>query len=151
MSATFRQATIEDMPFILSANHDINAHSHLHEEALEERLKKDLFSTPAKAYVLIVEFNGTPIGLTLYSQTYFANEGAILWVSQTYIAPKYRNRRDRFILQIVHKMKAVAKELDCTHICYAVSNENDVPRKLSFKLGAKALDDFTMFALPVTV
>lgn len=146
---TIRTAEIKDLDFILKANFAINEKSSQENVDIKKRMGDDLFSDTPKAYVIIAEFENKLVGMALYSTCYFANEGEIMWVSQMYVEPEYRNRKQWIAPALMSELIALAQEKGWDNICWATSTDNNIPKKLSQKIGAKALDNFMMYALNI--
>lgn len=144
-----RTAEAKDLDFIVKANAAINEKSSQVQTDIEARLKNDLFSKQAKAWAVIAEVEGEPVGMALYSTSYFANEGEIMWVSQMYVEPSFRNRKQWIAPAVMSGLINAAQEKGWDYICWATATDNNIPKKLSQKIGAKALDNFVMYALPI--
>lgn len=146
---TIRTAEIKDLDFILKANFAINEKSSQENVDIKKRMGDDLFSDTPKAHAMIAEFEDKLVGVVLYSTCYFANEGEIMWVSQMYVEPEYRNRKQWIAPALMSELIALAQKKSWDNICWATSKDNNIPKKLSQKIGAKALDNFMMYALNI--
>lgn len=144
-----RAAEAKDLDFVLKANAEINAKSSQVQSDIKSRLKEDLFGKKPKAWGVIAEVDGEPVGMALYSTSYFANEGEIMWVSQMYVEPSFRNRKQWIAPAVMSGLINTAQEKGWDYICWATATDNNIPKKLSQKIGAKALDNFVMYALPI--
>lgn len=144
-----RKAEEKDFDFILKANAEISEKGSNSVLKDVERLKRDLFEKPSKAEVIVAEADGKTVGMALYSTSYFANEGELMWVSQMYVEPSYRNRKQWVAPALMSELIKIAQNSGWEYICWATDTGNNIPQKLSQKLGAKALDNFVMFALPL--
>ena len=144
-----RNAKQEDFEFILKANKAVSEKSSNTILKDVERFKKDLFGKPAKAKVIIAEVEEQVVGMALYSTTFFANEGELMWVSQIYVEPHFRNRKQWIAPALMAELIKIAQKKRWSYICWATDIGNNVPKKLSQKLGAKALENFVMYALPL--
>lgn len=144
-----RNAKQEDFEFILKANKAVSEKSSNTILKDVERFKKDLFGKPAKAKVIIAEVEEQVVGMALYSTTFFANEGELMWVSQIYVEPHFRNRKQWIAPALMAELIKIAQKKGWSYICWATDIGNNVPKKLSQKLGAKALENFVMYALPL--
>lgn len=89
------------------------------------------------------------MGMALYATTYFANEGELMWVSQMYVEPRFRNRKQWIAPALMSELIKIAQEKGWAYICWATDIGNNIPKKLSQKLGAHALENFVMYALPL--
>ncbi len=144
-----RDAKVEDFGFILEANAAILEKNSDMVSQNEEKLKKDLFGRQAKAKVVVAEVEGKTVGMALYAKTYFANVGELMWVSQMYVEPHFRNRKQWIAPALMAELIKIAQKKKWEYICWATDIGNNIPKKLSQKLGAKALDNFMMYALPL--
>ena len=144
-----RNAKLEDFEFILKANKAVSEKSSNTVLTDVERLKKDLFSRPAKAKVIIAEVDEKVVGMAMYSTIFLANEGEMMWVSQMYVEPHFRNRKQWIAPALMAELIKIAQKKKWEYICWATDIGNNIPKKLSQKLGAKALDNFMMYALPL--
>ena len=127
-----RKAREADFEFILEANAAVSEKGSNTVLRNAERLKKDLF-----------------VGMALYATTYFANEGELMWVSQMYVEPRFRNRKQWIAPALMSELIKIAQEKGWAYICWATDIGNNIPKKLSQKLGAHALENFVMYALPL--
>ena len=144
-----RKAREADFEFILEANAAVSEKGSNTVLRNAERLKKDLFGKTARAAVIIAEVEGQAVGMTLYATTYFANEGELMWVSQMYVEPRFRNRKQWIAPALMSEPIKIAQEKGWAYICWATDIGNTIPKKLSQKLGAHALENFVMYALPL--
>lgn len=142
-----RTAEEKDFDFLIKANAMISEKdSHTKLENID-RFKNDLFQNPVKAFAIIAEVEGVVAGMALYSTNYFANEGELMWVSQMYVEPQFRNSKQWIAPALMAQLIKIAQEKGWDYICWATDTANAIPQKLSKKLGAKALDNFVMYAL----
>ena len=72
-----------------------------------------------------------------------------MWVSQMYVEPHFRNRKQWIAPALMAELIKIAQKKKWEYICWATDIGNNIPKKLSQKLGAKALDNFMMYALPL--
>ena len=144
-----RKACEADFEFILEANAAVSEKGSNTVLKDTERLKKDLFGKTARAAVIIAEVEGQAVGMALYATTYFANEGELMWVSQMYVEPRFRNRKQWIAPALMSELIKIAQEKGWAYICWATDIGNNIPKKLSQQLGAHALENFVMYALPL--
>lgn len=144
-----REAKPEDVEFIIEANFAVFGKNSDNLREDEKKLRKDLFGRQAKAKVIIAEVEEKVVGMALYATTYFAGQGELMWVSQMYVNPHFRNRKQWVAPALMSELIKIAQEKKLSYICWATDIENNIPKKLSQKLGAKALENFMMFALPL--
>ena len=106
-----RKAREADFEFILEANAAVSEKGSNTVLRNAERLKKDLFGKTARAAVIIAEVEGQAVGMTLYATTYFANEGELMWVSQMYVEPRFRNRKQWIAPALMSELIKIAQEM----------------------------------------
>ena len=143
-------ATTLDFDFILRANREISGESNQKEmdEQSRVRLREDIFGVAPKCRVIIAESSaGEAVGMALYSTTYFANEGQIMWVSQIYVAPAHRRHIATGLL--MRRLRAVAVENGWPYICSGIDNDNLVSRNTVVKAGGELLEQFRIFSVKV--
>jgi len=137
-----------DIDFIIEANVAINEISGSTALAgLRQRLNADIFSDEPKAYVIIAEMDGRPVGMALYSWTYFANDGRIMWLSQVYVKPEYRRHRVAFAL--FRELKNAAAAGGAHAIVGGVDSENLRAMKVYNFIGAQALDKYKLMCCKI--
>ncbi|MCL2473567.1 MAG: GNAT family N-acetyltransferase [Alphaproteobacteria bacterium] len=134
-----RTAQETDFKFILQANRDINAHSHLGEMDLQNqnRLKQDLFGENPKCWAVIAEIDNKPVGMALYSTTYWTNNGQIMWVSQIYTSPEYRHQG--IATELNEKLCEIAALNGWSRVCCGIEETNLASQKTFIRAGGKVL------------
>lgn len=129
-----RQATRLDIAYIVQANQAIEGER---AKLTKELLLRDVFCATPKAFILLVEDRGQPVGMAFYAFTYWASEGPILWVSQMYIEPEYRGGKVLYALR--NELFQQAKEAGAKHLVWATHSTADRSNKLWERIGAKDL------------
>ena len=77
--------------FILHANNEINNTNNIKQtNCLEQNIDKDYFCANPKFQCLVAEIDNKPVGMVLYSNFYWANDGEVLWISQMFVEEEYR-------------------------------------------------------------
>jgi GNAT superfamily N-acetyltransferase len=114
--------------------------------ATEELIRSALFGNPPLAEALIGEMEGHPAGFALFFHnfsTFLGKPG--LYVEDVYVDPAYRGRGlgRAFFLHLA----ALARERGCGRMEWAVLDWNE--RAITFyrNLGARPLEDWTLFRL----
>lgn len=127
-----RKACEADFEFILEANAAVSEKGSNTVLKDTERLKKDLFGKTARAAVIIAEVEGQAVGMALYATTYFANEGELMWVSQMYVEPRFRNRKQWIAPALMSELIKIAQEKGWAYICWATDIGNNISGKNRF-------------------
>jgi GNAT superfamily N-acetyltransferase len=141
-------ATERDVPQILELIQGLAEYERLSHvvEADEDRLRRTLFGDRPVAEVLMAfdadECVAFAVFFTNYS-TFLAKPG--LYLEDLYVKPDAR--RKGIGLQLLKRLAAIARERDYGRMEWSVLDWNDPAIDFYKKLGAVALDDWTMFRL----
>jgi GNAT superfamily N-acetyltransferase len=95
MSLSIRPATAGDVALILKFISDLAEYEKLlHEvKATEADILRDLFGAAPKAFSQIAEWDGKPVGFTLWFYTYSTFQGrAGIWLEDLYVEPGLRGK-----------------------------------------------------------
>ncbi len=141
-----RTATESDIPLILTfiralADYEKLAHAVV---ATEELLHATLFGEKRYAEVLIGEEDGTPVGFALFFHnysTFLARPG--LYLEDLFVKPEKRGRGYGKALLV--RLAQIAKERRCGRFEWAVLDWNTPAIEFYKSLGARAVDDWTIF------
>ena len=140
-----RQAKENDVKLILQFIKGLGEYEKLSHEvvATEEKLYKTLFQQKM-AEVIIGEYNGNPVGFALFFHNYSTFLGqAGIYLEDLYILPKMRG--NGFGKSMLKYLAKLAVERDCGRLEWACLDWNE-PSICFYKgLGAKALDDWTVY------
>jgi len=111
--------------------------------ATEKKLRKTLFEQKM-AEVIIGEYNGMPVGFALFFHNYSTFLGqAGIYLEDLFIIPDMRGRG--FGKKMLSHLAKLAVERDCGRLEWACLDWNE-PSICFYKgLGAKALDDWTVY------
>jgi GNAT superfamily N-acetyltransferase len=123
--------TEEDKSFILFAHRSIEGEG---AGLTEERLLRDIFCDKPRAFINMMEEDGRVIGFILYSETYWASTGPVLWVSQMYVVPE---RRGRYVFRLKRWIEEKAKEWQAHVIAWGTHRAADRSSRLWEAAGAK--------------
>lgn len=139
-----RPMSTTDIDFVISAVHGVHEASKQTADIidLKNRLQIDILSKKPKAHVVVAEIAGQPVGMTLYSTVYFADEGEIMWQSQLFVKPEYRGRG--VADQLIEHLKGICKQRDYYAICGAIAKTNSASRACFKRNGGYFLEDFEM-------
>lgn len=117
----------------------------LHEvEATEALLKEYLFGSEPKAEVLIGEYNGEPVGFALF----FHNFSTFLGKPGIYLEDLFVKKEARgkgFGKSMLNFLARLAVERECGRLEWSVLDWNKPAISFYKKLGAEAMDDWTVY------
>ena len=140
-----RQAKENDVKLILQFIKGLGEYEKLSHEvvATEEKLYKTLFQQKM-AEVIIGEYNGNPVGFALFFHNYSTFLGqAGIYLEDLYILPEMRG--NGFGKSMLKYLAKLAVERDCGRLEWACLDWNE-PSICFYKgLGAKALEDWTVY------
>jgi GNAT superfamily N-acetyltransferase len=143
---TISPATIHDVPVILGFIKELADYERLSHAvvATEELLKKTLFGERQVAEVIIGYAEKKPVGFALFFHNFSTFLGLPgIYLEDVYVQPEYRgNGLGRKLLQYIAQL---AKERQCGRMEWSVLDWNEPSIKFYRSLGAKPLDDWTMF------
>jgi len=143
-----RKASGEDVPLILSFIRELAEYENLSHEvvATEETLRANLFGERQFAEVLIAEHDGAPAGFALFFHnfsTFLGKSG--IYLEDLYVKPELRGAGIGKKL-LVH-LARLAKDRGCGRLEWWVLDWNAPTIGFYEKLGAVAMDDWTVYRL----
>jgi GNAT superfamily N-acetyltransferase len=143
-----RPARVEDVPIILQLIRDLATYERAPNEvtATEEQLIKVLFGARPSAEVLLAFEQETAVGFAVFFHnfsTWLGRPG--LYLEDLFVKPEVRGKGYGRAL-LVHLAK-IARERDCGRMEWAVLDWNDPAIQFYRKLGAKPMDEWTVFRL----
>jgi GNAT superfamily N-acetyltransferase len=145
---TIRPATRDDVPLILAFIQELAAYEKLAREvvATEASLAATLFGPKPAAEVLIAEFEGAPAGFALYFHNYSTFLGRPgIFLEDLFVRPDARGRGvGRALLSCLAR---IAVERGCGRLEWAVLDWNESAIGFYRKLGATAMNDWTVYRL----
>ena len=147
-SLSIRNAKNGDVPLILALIRELAAYEKLAHEvvATEDGLAKTLFGREPGAFVLIAEVDGAPAGFALYFfnySTFLGRPG--IFLEDLFVRPEARGRGvGRALLS---RLAAIAAARGCGRLQWSVLDWNESAIGFYRKLGATAMDDWTVFRL----
>jgi GNAT superfamily N-acetyltransferase len=147
-SPKIRAARRDDVPLILAFIRELAAYEKLAHEvvATEEGLAATLFGAKPSAEVLIAEMDGAAVGFALFFHNYstFLGQPGI-YLEDLFVRPAARARGvGRALLA---QLAAIATDRGCGRLEWAVLDWNEAAVGFYRKLGAMALDEWTVFRL----
>jgi GNAT superfamily N-acetyltransferase len=145
---TIRLATAQDVPVILQFIKGLAEYEKLTPEvtATEDLLRETLFGSRQVAEVIIGEYRGEPVGFALFFHNYSTFLGRPgIYLEDLFVKPEMRGRGfGRVLLAYLAKL---AYERKCGRVEWSVLDWNDPAIQFYRKLGATAMDEWTMYRL----
>lgn len=143
-----KRAVPEDVPLILSLIKEIAEYEKLSHEvvATEETLNNSLFGENANTEVIIGYYDDKPAGYAVFFHnfsTFIGKSG--IYLEDIYVKPELRGKGIGKKL-FLHLVK-LAVERNCGRMEWSVLNWNSPAINFYQKLGAKAMDEWTVFRL----
>jgi GNAT superfamily N-acetyltransferase len=143
-----RPATEADIPIILDLIRGIAEYERLsHEvEATDALLRRHGFGQRPVFEAVLAERAGRAVGFALYFFTFSTFRGRpTLYLEDLFVRPEERGRGIGRTLLVHLAQIAVAR--DCGRMEWSVLDWNTPARDFYFKLGAKAMDEWTVFRM----
>jgi len=111
-----------------------------------DRLEAQLFGNPPRAEVVLADWEGQPAGFALFFPTFSTFECApSLYLEDLFVRPPFRRRGiGRALLR---HLAGLAVERGCRRMEWAVLDWNRSAIDFYLELGARALDDWTVYRL----
>jgi GNAT superfamily N-acetyltransferase len=143
-----RTARVEDVPIILQLIRDLATYERAPNEvtATEEQLADVLFGSRPSAEVVLAFEQDTAVGFAVFFHnfsTWLGRPG--LYLEDLFVKPEVRGKGYGRAL-LVHLAK-IALERGCGRMEWAVLDWNDPAIQFYRKLGAKPMDEWTVFRL----
>ncbi len=146
-----RDASPDDIPFLVNANNVVNDKSNLTraDTTLARRLKSDFFpnTTQSDARILIAEIDGAPAGMIVFSAVYFMTEGNCIWVTNMFTDPVYQKMG--IGTKLMDAVREIARDQHCAVIGF-MEDENNTPAKnFAHHNGAKEMDNLRYYYINI--
>ena len=143
-----RPATAADVPIILELIRALATYERAPNEvtATEDGLSKVLFGEKPAAEVLLAFENETAVGFAVFFHnfsTWLGRPG--LYLEDLFVKPQHRGKGYGRAL-LIHLAK-IARERGCGRMEWAVLDWNEPAIKFYRQLGAKPMDEWTVFRL----
>src|SRR6266699_1704230 len=143
-----RPAGVEDVPIILQLIRDLATYERAPHEvtATEEQLVDVLFGKKPAAEILLSFENETPVGFAVFFHnfsTWLGRPG--LYLEDLFVKPE--NRGKGYGRALLVDLAKIARDRGCGRMEWAVLNWNDPAIQFYRKLGAKPLDEWSVFRL----
>lgn len=147
-SITIRGATVADVPLILGFIRGLAEYERLPHEvvATESRLEASLFGERPDAEVLLAFDGDAPAGFALFFHnysTFLARRG--IFLEDLFVSPEMRGRG--IGRRLLAELARLAVERDCGRLEWAVLDWNEAAIGFYRSLGARAMDEWTVFRL----
>ena len=143
-----RSATMEDVPLILEFIKALAEYEKLLHEvtATEELLKETLFEKQKVAEVVIGYYEGIPVGFALFFHNFSTFVGRPgIYLEDLFVKSEYRGKG--FGKALLKHVAKIAKERNCGRFEWSVLDWNEPSIKFYKSLGAKAMEEWTIFRL----
>jgi GNAT superfamily N-acetyltransferase len=147
-SLTLRPAARADVPTILGLIRGIAEYERLsHEvEATEALLREHGFGPRRVFEAILAERGGQAVGFALYFFTFSTFTGRpTLYLEDLFVVPE--ERRGGIGSGLLTRLAQIAVERRCGRMEWSVLDWNTPARDLYFKLGAKAMEAWTVFRM----
>ena len=143
-----RPACVADVPIILKLIRDLATYERAPNEvtATEEQLVDVLFGEKPVAEVLLAFENETPVGFAVFFHnfsTWLGRPG--LYLEDLFVKPEKRGKGYGHALLV--DLAKIARDRGCGRMEWAVLDWNDPAIQFYRALGAKPLDEWTVFRL----
>lgn len=147
MSFTIRKAQPSDSKTIYNLIYQLAVYEKLENDVITtpEELQKQIFENNF-AEVLIGEENGIPVSFALYFfnfSTFLGKPG--LYLEDLFVEPDYRGKG--YGKKLLIELAKIAKEKNCGRMEWSVLDWNTPSIEFYKSLGAKPMDEWTVFRL----
>lgn len=143
-----RTANENDVPAIFALIKELAEFEKLADQinTTENELRKTLFGEDRFVEILLAEFNGEIVGQALFFKnfsTFLGKPG--IYLEDLYVEPEMRGKGIGKML--LDKIISIAKERNYGRVEWSVLDWNESAIDFYKKIGAKPLDDWTIFRL----
>ena len=143
-----RPARVDDVPIILQLIRDLATYERAPDEvvATEEQLIDVFFGDRPVAEVLLAFEEESPVGFAVYFysfSTWLGRPG--LYLEDLFVKPE--NRGKGYGRALLVELAKIARDRGCGRMEWAVLNWNEPAIKFYRALGAKPMDEWTVFRL----
>jgi len=147
-SPTIRSASRKDVALILAFIRELAAYEKLAHEVVadEDALAETLFGQEPQAFVLVAEVGGAPAGFALFFHNYSTFLGRRgIFLEDLFVRPEFRGHGiGRALLA---RLAAIAASRGFSRLEWAVLDWNQSAVGFYRKLGATAMNDWTVYRL----
>ena len=139
-----RLAVESDVAVIRQLICDLATFENLEVVATEADLREHLFGPRRYAEVLLAEESGVVVGFALFFHNYSTFVGKPgIYLEDLYVRPEYRKRRHG--KGLILELARIAVERGCGRLEWVVLDWNEPAIGFYKKLGAKPMDEWTVF------
>ena len=147
-SFTIQPAQLSDLPIILQLIRDLATYERAPNDvsATEDQLRRVLFGEKPSAEVLIAREGGEAVGFAVFFHnfsTWLGQPG--LYLEDLFVKPEKRGQG--FGRALLQHLARIAHDRGCGRMEWAVLDWNDPAIQFYRKLGAKPMDEWTVFRL----
>lgn len=147
-NASIRNATRADVPLILQLIRELAEYERLAHEvtATEDDLARSLFGTRPIAEVIIAEAEGNVAGYALFFHnysTFLCKRG--IYLEDLFVRPPFRGRG--IGKRLLSHLARLAVDRGCVRFEWAVLDWNEPAISFYRSLGAKPMEDWTVFRI----
>lgn len=148
MSLNIRPATEKDITVILQFIRDLAEYEKLAQDvvATEDKIRQTLFSDRPYAECLIAEWDGKPAAFSLFFynySTFLAQPG--VYLEDLFVKPEFRQHG--IGKAMLKRIAQLAVERGCGRFEWSVLDWNKLAIDFYLKLGAKPMDEWTVYRL----
>ncbi len=150
MKQTFqiKHASRAEVPLILQLIRELAEYERAPDDAVatEAQLDKVLFGENPSAEVILAREGAEPVGFAVYFfnfSTWLGQPG--LYLEDLFVRPAHRGKGYGRLL--LARLAQIARERDCGRMEWAVLEWNEPAIQFYKKLGAKPMEDWTVFRL----
>jgi GNAT superfamily N-acetyltransferase len=143
---TLTPALESDVPLILYFIRQLAEYERLASKvvATEAILRESLFGKQPKAEVVIARFEAEPAGFAVFFSNFSTFSGrAGIYLEDLFVEPKFR--RHGIGKALLAHLAKLTKDRNCARLEWAVLDWNAPAVKFYKKLGAEAMDDWTVY------
>ncbi len=147
-ATVLRRATAADVSTLLELIRGIAEYERLaHEvQATETLLREHGFGARPVFEAILAERDGRAVGFALYFFTYSTFTGRpTLYLEDLFVRPE--ERRGGIGRQLLRRLAQIAVERGCGRMEWSVLDWNTPARDFYFKLGARAMEEWTVFRM----
>ncbi len=141
----------KDIPLVLAFIRKLAEYERLSHVVVadQDTLRNSLFGPHPAAEVVLAYIENEPVGFAVYFQTFSTFIGRPgIYLEDLFIEPTYRG--SGIGTAILAYLASLTKQRGCARLSWAVLDWNDPAIQFYRTLGARALDDWTVFELSGT-
>ena len=145
---SIRQATEQDVPLVLSFIRQLAEYERITQgvDVTEELLRENLFGRRRCAEVLLGYADSEPVGFAVFFQNFSTFRGRPgIYLEDLFVVPQMRG--NGFGRALLVELAKIARERKCARVEWAVLDWNQPAIDFYKNLGAKAMDEWTIFRI----